>query len=142
MTIATDATRVAVITPTGTTTHEFDGYPGNPASANPTLTAAVLGPDGIAYLSLGVRDPITLEYSTTVAIISPDGVDTVAIDGFPSGPVIFAPDGSAFQTVGTIDFGAQAVYTRVVAVDPGGLIPVGDVIRGNPAGPGAFGPDG
>jgi VCBS repeat-containing protein len=139
---ATDTTRVAVITPTGPTTHEFDGYPGNPASGSSTLTSVVVGPDGTAYLSLASRDPITLDYTTTVAIISPDGVQSVAIDGFPSGPVIFAPDGSVYQTVGNIDFGAQAVFTRVVAVDPGGLIPVGDVIRGNPAGPSTFGPDG
>jgi hypothetical protein len=139
---ATGTTRVAVITTTGPTTHAFDGYPGNPTSGSSTLTSVVVGPDGTAYLSLASRDPITLDYTTTVAIISPDGVQSVAIDGFPSGPVIFAPDGSVYQTVGNIDFGAQAVFTRVVAVSPEGLIPVGDVIRGNPAGPGAFGPDG
>ena len=138
----TDTTRVSVISLTGSAVHDFDGYPGNPMSDVSDLTPVVVTADGTAYLTLSTRDPITLEYTTTVAIITPDNVISQSVNGFPSGHVFVAPDGTVYLTVGVVDFEAQAIFTDIVAVTPDGLNSVGAVIRGNPVGPGTSDSDG
>jgi VCBS repeat-containing protein len=137
---ATNTTRVGVITAAGTTIHEFIGYPGNPDSTTPT--PVVVGPDGTAYQVIAASDPITGEYTTTVAVITADDVTSSSVAGLTSGAVVFGPDGRGYLTIGMFDRGAQSVLTTVVAVDPNSLTPVGDTIRGNPAGALEFGSDG
>ncbi len=82
--------------------------------AVPVLGIMAVGPDNRAYV------PLQVENGIVIAVVGPNGVQSVrALDGFPTQPPVFAPDGTAYQVVETADPETGARSTHVVVVATG-----------------------
>lgn len=129
---ATNTTAVTVITASGDTRHEFAGYPGDPGAVS---VQVVTGSDDTAYQLVTHRDAGTGEYTTTVAVITADGVVAeTPFFGKPSGPLVTVADGRAYLTVSSFNSSVQIALTTVFALDGTGQAQVVKSLRGNAAG--------
>ncbi len=131
---ATGKTMVTAISPAGTPdTYAFDGYPGDLESPGTTFPL-VVGPNSTVYQTISSASPAGGQYTTTVVIVTDNGVYAPTFAGSPSGGVVNGPDGTAYQTVRYYDYQLQSYFTRILAVSTSDLTQVGDPIHGTPAG--------
>ena len=108
-----------------------------------------VGADGTAYLTNTATDVDGIDYpsATRVTVIDPaDPENAVTLDvaGNPDGAVVIAPDGTAYQTVGTNnrEF-IPTWFTHVVVIDPEDPTnPVVVDLLGQAVGPVTIGADG
>ncbi|TLH58754.1 hypothetical protein C1S81_11560 [Mycolicibacterium neoaurum] len=137
----TDITRIAAITASGRDTHMLAGYPGNSDTVGKP-SGPVVGPDGNAYLTVSSKNSATGGYSTTVAVVSSNGVASWSFNGLPSSSVVFDSNGVAHQATYEFDFARQIHVTTVFTVTPNGTSQVGEALLGHPNGSVVFGSDG